>query len=62
MVQTILGWLMLAIAVILAFVDIPFAMLAAPILGLVGGLMNPLKMGELLTMCWRLLYQRSQII
>ena len=43
MVQTILGWLMLAIAVILAFVDIPFALLAILILGLVGGFMNPLE-------------------
>ncbi len=43
MVQMILGWLMVAIAVILAFVDIPFALLAILILGLVGGFMNPIE-------------------
>lgn len=43
MVQTITGWLTLAIAVVLAFVDIPYALLAILILGLVGGFMNPLE-------------------
>ena len=43
MVQTILGWLMVAIAVVLAFVDIPFALLAILVIGLVSGFMNPLE-------------------
>ncbi len=43
MVQTILGWLMVAIAVILAFVDIPYALLAILVIGLVSGFMNPLE-------------------
>ena len=44
MVQTILGWLMVAIAVILAFMpEIPFALLAILVIGLVSGFMNPLE-------------------
>ena len=43
MVQQILGWGSLAIAVITGFVSIPYALLVLLIIGLIGGFMNPLE-------------------
>ena len=43
MVQQILGWGSLAIAVIAGFVPIPMVLLVLLVIGLIGGFMNPLE-------------------